>query len=178
MDLKGKRRQSIWMYGLESEEPTEEQRRLAAKQLPDRLGVAIEVARIPQAHEMELRAPRVTPPSSIAGFCFSDNYQRALHSYGGYREAAVRGEFPNPPDVVAHPGTDQELEAVLEWCSRNAYATIPYGGGSSVVEGVTPPLGYDGVVTIAMALRAAKRAVDPKGVLNPGVLIDPIRDPV
>ena len=25
----------------------------------------------------------------------------------------------------------------------------------------------------AMALRAAKRAVDPNGVLNPGVLIDP-----
>ena len=40
---------------------------------------------------------------------------------------------------MAHPRNEVELEAVLEWCAANGYCTIPYGGGSSVVGGVTPP---------------------------------------
>ena len=143
-------RRSFWMYGLESDEPTEEQRRTHAKHLSERLGVTIEPPPIPMVEDLRLRAPRIRPPGSIAEFCFSDNYERALHSHGGYREPAIRGEFSNPPDVVAHPRSEQELEAVLQWCSDHDYATIPYGGGSSVVGGVTPPEGYDGIVTIDM----------------------------
>jgi len=45
-----------------------------------------------------------------------------------------------------------ELEAVLDWCSSNGYATIPYGGGSSVVDGVTPPEGYGGIERVVYLL--------------------------
>ena len=143
-----KPRRSVWMYGFESDEPTQAQRDEQAKLLSARLGTTIEAVPLPKVDDLDLRAPRIVPPGSIAGFCFSDNYERALHSHGGYRDAAVRGEFSNPPDVVAHPNNEQEMEAVLEWCSDHGYAAIPYGGGSSVVEGVTPPEGYDGVVTV------------------------------
>ena len=105
---------------------------------------------MPKADELELRPPRILPPDSIADFCFNDNYERALHSHGGYRDPAIRWQFSNPPDIVAHPRTEEELEAILEWCSKGGIATIPYGGGSSVVDGVTPPQGYDGLVTIDM----------------------------
>ena len=145
-----KTRRSIWTWGLESDEPTEKQRSEYAKQLSESLGVTLEPPPIPRAEDLNLRDPRIKPPASIAGFCFSDNYERAAHSYGADKDRAVFGEFPNPPDIVAHPRGEQELEAVLEWCSDNGYATIPYGGGSSVVEGVTPPEGYDGIVTIDM----------------------------
>jgi alkyldihydroxyacetonephosphate synthase len=150
MDTGKKPRRSVWMYGLESEEPTEEQRRDHARQVSARLGVALVPPPIPRLEDLRLRPPRIRPPASISGFCFEDRYERALHSHGGYRELAMLGEFPNPPDVVAHPRTEEELEAVLQWCSDRGYATIPYGGGSSVVGGVTPPEGYDGIVTIDM----------------------------
>ncbi len=52
--------------------------------------------------------------------------------------------------MVAHPRDEAELEAVLEWCAGNGYCTIPYGGGSSVVGGVTPPADAGPVVTIAL----------------------------
>ena len=64
---------------------------------------------------------------------------------------AFNRQFPNPPDVVAHPRNEQEVEAVLEWCSGAGYAAIPYGGGSSVVGGVEPPDNFDGVVTIDLS---------------------------
>ena len=144
-----KPRRSIWTFGLESEEPTEEQRRQYAKQLSESLGVTIDPPLIPKAEDLQLRAPRIKPPDSIVDFCFTDHYERALHS--GYRTGHVlQGEDMNPPDVVAHPRTDQELERVLEWCCTNGYATIPYGGGSSSVDGVTPPDGWDNCVTIDM----------------------------
>lgn len=143
-------RRSLWMYGLESEEPSYEQRRTFAKQLSASIGVELEAPRIPTADKLELRAPRIQIPAAVADFCFTDNYERAYHAYGAYRDAAVRGEYPNPPDVVAHPRTEDELERVLEWCCDAGHCTIPYGGGSSVVEGVTPPESHDGVVTIDM----------------------------
>ena len=145
-----KPRRSVWMYGYESEEPTEEQRRAYAREMSARLGVDIRPPPKPRLQDLRLRPPRVTPPGTVAEFSFQDTYERALHSHGGYRERALLGRFPNPPDVVAHPRSEQELEAVLEWCSKGGYAVIPYGGGSSVVDGVTPPEGYDGIVSIDM----------------------------
>ncbi|MEC9298876.1 MAG: carboxypeptidase regulatory-like domain-containing protein, partial [Gemmatimonadota bacterium] len=44
-----------------------------------------------------------------------------------------RGEFPNPPDVVAYPRDEDEIAAVLDWCSDQGIVCIPFGGGSSVV---------------------------------------------
>ncbi|MCE2405573.1 MAG: FAD-binding oxidoreductase [Dehalococcoidia bacterium] len=125
-----KPRRSVWMYGYESEEPTEEQRRAYAREMSARLGVDIRPPPKPRLEDLRLRPPRVTPPGTVAEFSFQDTYERALHSHGGYRERALLGRFPNPPDVVAHPRSEQELEAVLEWCSKGGYAVIPYGGGS------------------------------------------------
>ncbi|MBI2872626.1 MAG: FAD-binding oxidoreductase [Chloroflexi bacterium] len=143
-------RRSLWMFGLESEEPTDEERRQHAQEVSQRLGVTIAPPPIPRAEDLHLRPPRIKPPDPIAEFCFSDNYERALHSHRDW-EMAVRGQFPNPPDIVAHPRTEEELERVLEWCCKHGYAAIPYGGGSSGVGGFTPPKeGYDGVVTIDM----------------------------
>ena len=102
-----------------------------------------------------LRAPRViSPPSSLAAICATDDHDRAVHTYGRSFRDRIRAynlQFPNPPDVVAHPTTEEEVTAVLDWCSSNSYAAIPYGGGSSTVAGFEPPEGYDGIVTIDLS---------------------------
>src|SRR5207302_1446270 len=56
----------------------------------------------------------------------------------------------NPPDLVAHPRDEPEVEAVLEFCEQVGAAAIPYGGGTSVVGGVEPRVGdgYAGAVSI------------------------------
>src|SRR5579862_8534652 len=130
-------RRSLWMFGLESEEPGYKQRVETAAVLSARLGVELVAPRIPSVEDLELRRPQISPPESLSGFCRQDNWDRAYHSYGNDRTLhGPFGRYPNPPDVVAHPRSEVELEAVLEWCAGAGYCTIPYGGGSSVVGGV------------------------------------------
>jgi alkyldihydroxyacetonephosphate synthase len=144
-------RRSFWTWGLESDEPTDAERRDHAVALSKRFGVEIVPPPIPRAEDLKLRPPRVSPPASISDFCFADNYERARHAYSNNdMHPAVFGDFPNPPDLVAHPRTDEELEAVLEWCSAKGHTAIPFGGGSSSVSGVTPPEDSEAVVTVDM----------------------------
>lgn len=144
-------RRSLWMFGLESDEPSYEERTKAAAELSTRFGVELTAPRIPAPEDLDLRAPRIDPPDALASVCRQDSRDRAYHSYGNDRGLhAVHGHYPNPPDVVAHPGTEAELEAVLDWATGAGAAVIPYGGGSSVVEGVTPTGDLGPVVTIAM----------------------------
>ncbi|HEY5476600.1 MAG TPA: FAD-binding oxidoreductase [Tepidiformaceae bacterium] len=151
MTSPAKPRRSLWMFGFAAEEPTYEQRVEHAARVSQRLGVTLTAPRIPTADELELRPPRIAPLQQFADFCYQDNWERAYHSYGADRSGyAVFGEYPNPPDIVAHPRTEAELEALLSWCSDRSYCTIPYGGGSTVVEGVTPPADRGPIVSIDM----------------------------
>ena len=147
-------RRSFWAWGLEQDEPTEEQIREAAARLSQRYGVQVDAVRPPRPDDLRLRAPRISPPASLASICATDDHDRAVHTYGRSFRDRIRAynlQFPNPPDVVAHPATEDEVTAVLEWCSSNGYAAIPYGGGSSTVAGFEPPDGYDGIVTIDLS---------------------------
>ena len=47
-----------------------------------------------------------------------------------------RGEFESPPDLVALPRDESEIEAVLSWAEAEGAAVVPFGGGTSVVGGV------------------------------------------
>ena len=108
----------------------------------------------PRADDLQLRPSRISPPASLAAICAADDHDRAVHTYGRSFRDRIRAynlQFPNPPDVVAHPTTEDEVTAVLDWCSSNGYAAIPYGGGSSTVAGFEPPEGYDGIVTIDLS---------------------------
>ena len=150
MSPKQKPRRSFWTWGLQADEPTDAQRAEHAAELSALFGSEIVAPPVPRADDLKLRKPRIRVPDSLADFCFTDNYERALHSYSADdRAPAVFAHFPNPPDVVAHPRTESELERTLEWCDSNGYVVIPFGGGSSVVGGVTPPEA-DAVVTLDM----------------------------
>ena len=145
-------RRSLWAWGLESEEPTEEDRQKVAASLSKRAGHPITPRPLPRVDDVVLRPPRISVPSALAGCCTTETWERAFHAYGSHltdRTHAFNLEYPNPPDVVAHPADEAQLEATLDWCGSNGYVVVPYGGGSSVVWGVNPPEA-DAVVTVAL----------------------------
>jgi alkyldihydroxyacetonephosphate synthase len=145
-------RRSFWAWCLESEEPTEQERKELAIKFSQRAGVEITPQPIPDISQAELRAPRIRVPDTLQGWCTIDTWERAFHAHGAHLTDRTRSfhlDFPNPPDVVAHPTDEAQLEATLDWCATEGHVVVPYGGGSSVVWGVNPPEA-DSIVTIAM----------------------------
>ena len=144
-------RRSFWAWGMEEDEPTGQQVREAAARLSQRYGVPVDPVEPPRSADLRLRAPRIAAPAALAAICSTDDHDRAVHTYGRSFRDRVRAfnlQFPNPPDIVARPTNEDEVAALLDWCSSRGYASIPYGGGSSTVAGFEPPDGYDGIVTI------------------------------
>jgi alkyldihydroxyacetonephosphate synthase len=114
--------------------------------------------------EVELRRPRLKRPSGFGDLFSDDRYERVSRALGkSYRDVVrgFRGEFLNPPDLVALPRDESEIETVLSWAEAEGAAVIPFGGGTSVVGGVEARLGERPVVT--MDLRRLDRVleVDP-----------------
>jgi len=161
------RRHKHWGWGFEDQQPTPAQARAAAVELSSHLGLGVAEVEDPvPLAAVELPPPRVVAPAALADFCSADAHERASHALGkSYVEVVqgFRGVFHHPPDFVARPRTETEVERVLEWCSAGRVAAIPFGGGTSVVGGVRPevPSWCNGVVSLD--LRALERVleVDP-----------------
>ncbi len=132
--------------------------------------------------EVEIPSPRLRVPTRLESICFTDDYERCLHAYGrSYADVikAFGGRFDHPPDVIAHPRTEDEVAEVLDWAVSTGAAVIPFGGGTSVVGGVEPRIGpeYEGVVTVD--LKALDRVLEidavslaariQAGALGPGL---------
>jgi alkyldihydroxyacetonephosphate synthase len=112
---------------------------------------------------IELPRPRLAPPSSLAAIVSDDRYDRVSHAHGkAYRDIvrAFRGRIDHPPDLVARPGDDDEVAAVLEWCADAGAAAIPFGGGTSVVGGVEPRVGAGHAGAVSVDLRRLDRVLD------------------
>jgi alkyldihydroxyacetonephosphate synthase len=137
------RRRKFWGWGFEDQQPPYEQVEAAAAGAREHLGFPpVEVERPVSLDDVDLPPPRLEPPASLARICSSERYERVTHSYGkSYRDVvrAFRGRFDNPPDVVARPADEADVERVLAWCEEAGAAAIPFGGGTSVVGGVEPP---------------------------------------
>ncbi len=154
------RRRKHWGWGFEDQQPSPAQARASAAVLAERLGMELGELEDPVALEsVKLVAARVPVPASLSEICADDVYARASHALGksyGDVVRGFRGRFEHPPDFVARPRDEDDLGSVLEWCSSERVAAIPFGGGTSVVGGVTPDLnpahpahpGYNGAVSI------------------------------
>ena len=115
---------------------------------------------------LRLRAPRLRPPPALAAICAGADRERAAHARGqSYLDVlrALRGRVDHPPDVVARPRTEEEVERVLAWAHDANAAVVPFGGGTSVVGGVEPrvPARFDGVVTLDLGALDRVLEVDP-----------------
>lgn len=87
-----------------------------------------------------------------AGNVSTDDAQRMPRSRGksmpdllGWRQYDVI----DAPDAVVAPTDDAQVLAILEYCSANRIAVVPFGGGTSVVGGVSPVRGgFDAVISL------------------------------
>jgi alkyldihydroxyacetonephosphate synthase len=80
--------------------------------------------------------------------------------------AGAAGQEISAPDAVIAPGTDDEVLKVLQYCTEHNIAVVPFGGGTSVVGGLTPfhedgGHGYAGVVSLDLARFDTLSDVDP-----------------
>jgi alkyldihydroxyacetonephosphate synthase len=151
------RRRKHWGWGYEDEQPTLDQVRAAAGGLAEHLGFPLREVEQPLPLErVVLAPPRIAPPEALTEICASDTHSRASHSLGSSYCDVVRGfrgQFEHPPDFVACPRNEREVELVLEWCASQRVAVVPYGGGTSVVGGVEPRVGsrFDGAVSLDLS---------------------------
>ena len=71
----------------------------------------------------------------------------------------LRGSGPvDAPDAVLLPGSAAEVAQLLQVCAEHAVAVVPFGGGTSVVGGVSPLRGRFSAV-VALDLRRLDRLV-------------------
>lgn len=110
---------------------------------------------VPRLEDLNLRLSRLEPPSALSGICTQEPYERALHSFGQSQPDSIRifaRDFGHAPDVVAYPRDEADVVALMDWAGDKGAALVPFGGGSSVVGGVTPDIdGYPAIVTLDMS---------------------------
>jgi alkyldihydroxyacetonephosphate synthase len=145
------RRLKHWGWGYEDQAPSRGELTRAAAGIRERLGFGEDPEEAVPLDAVELRAPRLKAPAGLGDLFTNGKYERVSHALGkAYRDVVrgFRGEFPNPPDLVAFPKDESEIEAVLSWSEAEGAAVVPFGGGTSVVGGVEAPLGERPVVSL------------------------------
>src|SRR4051812_32844558 len=127
------RRLKFWGWGHEDQQPPPDEVAATAAAAREHLGFEpAEVEQPPRLEDLELPPPRIEPPASLAPICSSDPYERASHAYGkSYRDIvrAFRGRIDNPPDVVARPREEADVERLLDWCASAGGAAAPLRRG-------------------------------------------------
>jgi alkyldihydroxyacetonephosphate synthase len=133
-----------WGWGYEDQAPSGKELEEAAAGIRERFGFGGEIEAPVPLKQVEVRAPRLKAPSGFGDLFTDEKYERVSRALGkAYRDVVrgFRGEFENPPDLVALPKDESEIEAVLSWAESEGAAVIPFGGGTSVVGGVEGRLG-------------------------------------
>ncbi|MEI2701169.1 MAG: FAD-binding oxidoreductase [Baekduia sp.] len=177
------RTRSWWGWGWEQNAVDDDVCRSYGAMFP---GLPADPLPIPRVEDLDLPAPRVGASPAIAGFTSDDPHERASHAQGkAYRDVVrvLHGRIDSPPDLVARPSTEAQVEAVLDWAAGAGVAVVPYGGGSSVAGGVEfGGDGYEGVLSLDMTAmsrvleidRVSRAARIEAGALGP-VLEDQLR---
>jgi alkyldihydroxyacetonephosphate synthase len=161
------RRLKHWGWGYEDQQPPRDQVEGIAGMVTDRLGFEIdEIEEAVPLEAVELPESRLKPPEELAGMFSADRYDRVAHALGkAYRDVVrgFRGEFANPPDLVAYPESAEDVDAILNFCDDEKAAAIPFGGGTSVVGGIEPRMREDYPAVVTIDLRRMDRVleVDP-----------------
>jgi alkyldihydroxyacetonephosphate synthase len=127
--------------------------------LKQALGVTDSPAAELDADQVKLRGSQLADDhrealAAIVGpeYCRVGDRDRLLHAGGKSTLDLLRRKdsgAQEAPDAVLLPGTDDEVAAILRYCSQHGIAVVPFGGGTSVVGGLDPIRGaFDAVVSL------------------------------
>lgn len=98
------------------------------------------------------------------GGLLTDDYERAFHARGrSYPDLLDlrSGNLDPAPDAVVYPGTEAHVVELVQLADEAGVALVPFGGGSSVVGGVTSLAGrQQGVVTVDMTRMSRVLSID------------------
>ncbi len=109
----------------------------------------------------------------------TDDETRIRHTRGKSTPDLLRiraGDAGAAPDAVVLPGSHDEVAAVLASCSEHRIAVVPFGGGTSVVGGLSPEAA-DFAGVIALDLRRLDRLVAVDTVSRTATLQAGLRAP-
>lgn len=143
---------SWWGWGTVEDALTDDEQSGAAALISARFGADAVTPVEPVDITSNLVAPpRVAVPDAISGLASFDHTDRVRHAHGQSFvdvTAAMEGRLSRFPDVVIRPSSRDEVRQVLDWCSGEGVNVVPFGGGSSVVGGVTTPDGPTAVMDL------------------------------
>jgi alkyldihydroxyacetonephosphate synthase len=102
--------------------------------------VALESVRLPEGRLVKPIRARL---AAVVGrqHVRSDRPTRILHTRGKSTPDLLQiraGDASAAPDAVLTPGSHEEILELLEICSTERVAVVPFGGGTSVVGGLEP----------------------------------------
>ncbi|TQM31485.1 FAD-binding oxidoreductase [Nocardia bhagyanarayanae] len=174
---------SWWGWGTVADAVTGAERaaltRRVAALLPD---ADLTVHEAPDPSSLELPAPRVRVPDTLAPLASEGPVDRVAHSHGQAFRDVVRsllGRVDHVVDQVVRPRTERDVIDILDWCTGAGVAAIPFGGGTSVVGGVEPRCAAEYPATVAVDLsglnqvleidRTSRAARIQAGILGPAL---------
>jgi len=163
VDTLGHRRElCFWGWGYVDDGLTAAEQSHVA-QLAGQLGTGATPAPPPRLQEFDLPAPRIKAPEKLAGMLSATPYDRITHGYGKSFADLVRLQarsMDTPPDWVAFPRSENDIQALMEFAANSRAALIPFGGGTSVCGGVEPDVGGDYPAAISVDLQYLNRVVE------------------
>jgi alkyldihydroxyacetonephosphate synthase len=136
------------------------------------LGVATEGRPAPAIESVELPPSRLSAEQVGALNADTGTEARLRHLRGKSTPDLLRirqGDVTDAPDGVVTPETQDEVQMALTKCSAEAIAVVPFGGGTSVVGGLTP---HTDMPTIALDLRRLN-ALQPVDELSRTATLQP-----
>ena len=155
------RRLKHWGWGYEDQQPSHDEVVAAAEGIRAHLGFGDGRGGAPGGAGGRGAAGAADRAARTGWTAPVDPHARASHALGkAYRDVVrgFRGEFAEPPDVVARPRDEADVERWLSWCADADAVAIPFGGGTSVVGGVEAR-GIDRPV-VSLDLRGLDRVVE------------------
>lgn len=96
-------------------------------------------------------------------YLWTTDHDRLLYAGGKSTPDLLRRKqtHQDAPDAVLLPGDEDEVEKILEFCSRHRIAVVPFGGGTSVVGGLDPIRGdFGAVITLDLRRFDALHSLD------------------
>jgi alkyldihydroxyacetonephosphate synthase len=156
---KSPRRDTKW-WGWGDPETLPELDERAEDALRERIGELTSSPRPASLEDFSLPPPEPLPRALIDAVgedaVFTGHEDRLRHAHGcGYADLArLRlGSLDAAPDAVVLPADGGAVRRLLDACSAEGVAVVPFGGGTSVVGGVAPERGaHERLISLDLAL--------------------------